>query len=215
MVRHVKGAQRKEMQQWAIDEQKLDDARKLRGIYFVDPDDGEFKETIKNATKRLEIPMKAALPEKLKATKSSYRHRETDSGPDKIQKSRHACLIEAHEPTTKRLERTLSKDHEDHIADLGFSSLSHYTLGHKFVPMPQELKIPDAESAVDKEWEKLEKLPAWQLTRVKSKSEVTLEAQSDRKKVHFCYADGHLSKMRSWNKSIKSSKASLCSEVTL
>ena len=35
---------------------------KLRGIYFVDPEDKEFKETIKNARKKLETPMAPALP---------------------------------------------------------------------------------------------------------------------------------------------------------
>ena len=68
-----------------------------------------------------------------------------------IQKSMHACIVEAHESTRKRLERTLSKDHDDHIAEKGFNSLSHYNLAHKFVPMPQALKIPGAQSAVDKE----------------------------------------------------------------
>ena len=32
----------------------LENARKLRGIYFIDPEDMEFKETIKNARKKLE-----------------------------------------------------------------------------------------------------------------------------------------------------------------
>ena len=35
----------------------LDNARKLRGIYFIDPEDKEFKETIKNAPKKLETPV--------------------------------------------------------------------------------------------------------------------------------------------------------------
>ena len=33
---------------------QLENARKLRGIYFIDPEDKEFKETIKNARKNLE-----------------------------------------------------------------------------------------------------------------------------------------------------------------
>ena len=37
----------------------------------------------------------------------------------------------------------------------------------------------------DKERKKLETRPAWQLDRVKSKKEVSLEAQRDKKKVHF------------------------------
>ena len=31
------------------------------------------------------------------------------------------------------------------------------------------MKIPDAKAAVDKEWEKLENLLSWQMTKVKSK----------------------------------------------
>ena len=30
--------------------------RRLRGIYFIDPEDKEFKETIKNVRKKLETP---------------------------------------------------------------------------------------------------------------------------------------------------------------
>ena len=55
--------------------------------------------------------------------------------------------------------------------------MTHYNLVHKFIPMPQAMKIPDAQAAVDKEWKKLEKS--------KSKEEVILEAQRDKKKVHF------------------------------
>ena len=39
------------------------------------------------------------------------------------------------------------------------------------------MKIPDTEAAVDKEWEKLEKLTAWQMYKVKSKKDVILEAK--------------------------------------
>ena len=36
---------------------KLDNARRFRPIYFIDFEDKEFKETIKNAHKKLETPM--------------------------------------------------------------------------------------------------------------------------------------------------------------
>ena len=75
------------------------------------------------------------------------------------------------------MERTQQTYHEDRIAVEGFNSLSHYNLVRKFVPMPQAMKSPDAKAAVDKKWKKLEKLPAWQLTKVRSKKEVILEAQ--------------------------------------
>ena len=40
-------------------------------------------------------------------------------------------------------------------------------LVHKFIPMPQAMKIHAAKAAFDKEWEKLEKIPAWDLTSQK------------------------------------------------
>ena len=51
--------------------------------------------------------------------------------------------------------------------------------------MPQAMKIPAAKAAVDKEWEKLEKIPAWDLTEVRSKSEVIDEARTKGRTVHF------------------------------
>ena len=55
----------------------------------------------------------------------------------------------------------------------------------KFIPMPQAMKIPAAKAAVDKEWEKLEKISAWNLTKVKSKKEVIDEARTSGATVHF------------------------------
>ena len=85
-------------------------------------------------------------------------------------KSKHASIVEAHESTRKRLEITLPKDHEDRIAGGEFNWLGHHNLVHKFISMDRAMRIPDAKAAVDKEWEKLEKLPAWQMTRVRSKN---------------------------------------------
>ena len=93
--------------------------------------------------------------------------------------------MEAHESTRKRLESSLPKGHEDHVAGKGYNSMTHYNLVHKFILVPQAMKIPDAKAAVDKEWKKFETIPAWQLEKVKSKREVILKAQRDKKKVHF------------------------------
>ena len=51
--------------------------------------------------------------------------------------------------------------------------------------MPQAIKFTAAKAAVDKEWEKLEKILAWDLTRVRSKPEVIDEARTKGAKVHF------------------------------
>ena len=48
------------------------------------------------------------------------------------------------------------------------------------------MKIPAAKAAVDKEWEKLEKIPAWDITIVRNKSELIDEARTKGAKVlHF------------------------------
>ena len=51
--------------------------------------------------------------------------------------------------------------------------------------MPQAMNTPNAKTAVDKEWKKLETTPAWQLEKVKCKRDVILEAQKDKTKDHF------------------------------
>ena len=83
------------------------------------------------------------------------------------------------------MESSLPTKHEDHIAGTGLTSMTHYNLVHKFIPMPQGMNIQDAKAAVNIEWEKLETIPAWQLEKVQSKKEVILEARRDNKKVHF------------------------------
>ena len=47
------------------------------------------------------------------------------------------------------------------------------------------MKIPAAKAAVDKEWDRLEKIPAWDLTKVRNKSEVIDEARTKGVKAHF------------------------------
>ena len=43
-------ANRKEKPKWAIEKPKLDNARKLHVIFFIEPDDEEFERTMKIAT---------------------------------------------------------------------------------------------------------------------------------------------------------------------
>ena len=86
-------------------------------------------------------------------------------------KSKFACILEASESTRLRMEESLPNYNEDHTAGKGDKSLKHYNLVHKYIPVPQAMKIPAAKAAVDKEWEKLEKIPAWDLTKVRSKPE--------------------------------------------
>ena len=47
------------------------------------------------------------------------------------------------------------------------------------------MKIPAAKAAVDKEWEQLEKISAWNLTKVKSVKQVIDEAKTSGASVLF------------------------------
>ena len=100
-------------------------------------------------------------------------------------KSKFPCTLEARESTRMRMEESLPKYHEDHIAGRGDNSPQHYNLVHKSILMPQAMKIPAAQAAVDKEWEKLQKIPAWDITKVRNKSEVIDDARTKGRKVHF------------------------------
>ena len=88
-----KNAKLKEKQKWSHEKLHLDNARKLRGIYFIDPEDKEFKETIKNVRKKFETPMAPAM-----------------------------CILEASESTRLRMGESLPNHHEDHIAGKGNNS---------------------------------------------------------------------------------------------
>ena len=83
------------------------------------------------------------------------------------------------------MEESIPKYHEDHFAGKGDNSLQHYNLVRKVIPIPQAMKIPAAKAAVDKQWEKLEKIPAWDLTKVRNKLEVIDEAMTKGIRVHF------------------------------
>ena len=94
--------------------------------------------------------MLAAMPSK-KRTKNRTGFQETEAKScesNKIpKKTRHACIVEAHEFTRQCLESSLPKDHEDPIAGKGYNSVTQYNLVHKFIPMPQAMKTRDANAA--------------------------------------------------------------------
>ena len=56
-----KARQAEGKQKWSNEKLHLENARKLRGIYFIDPEDKEFKETSKNAREKLETSVAPAM----------------------------------------------------------------------------------------------------------------------------------------------------------
>ena len=142
-----KHAKLKEKQKWSNEKLHLEKARKLRGIYFIDPEDTEFKETLKNARKKLETSVALAMPCKIM--------KNCGNGASNKIKTKLACILEADESTRLRMGNSMPNYHEDHIAGKGENSLQHCNLIHKFIPMPQAMKNPAAKAAVDKEIEKI------------------------------------------------------------
>ena len=102
-----KNAKLKERKKWSNEKLHLENARKLRGIYFIDPEDEEFKETIKNVRKKLETSVAPAMPCKIMKNCGS-------DGYNKI-KTKLACILEADESTRMGMGNSIPHHHEDHI----------------------------------------------------------------------------------------------------
>ena len=111
-----KNVKLKEKQKWSNEKFHLDNVRKLRGIYFIDPEDKEFKETIKNARKKLEASVAPVMPCKIMK-------KNCGSGASNKIKTRLACILEADESKRLRMGESLPNHHEDHIAGKGNNSL--------------------------------------------------------------------------------------------
>ena len=128
---------------------------------LVAQEDEEYKETIKNARRKLEVHMDAAMPCKMK-TKCLTCSPESEAKPDapnNVPKTKN--LMNPQDSEWNHLYQKVTKTN---------NSMNHYNFVHKVTPMPQVVKNPDAKAAVEK---------------VKSKKKVILEAQRDKRKVHF------------------------------
>ena len=77
-------------------------------MYFIDPEDKEFKETTGNARKKLETPIGPAM---LCKTCKKSMNGETRSKTNDF-KSKFACILEASESTRLRMQESLPNYHE-------------------------------------------------------------------------------------------------------
>ena len=96
---------------------KLDNARRLRGFFFIDPQDVEFKDIMKHARRILEIAIPAVMP--CKFQRENYR--ETCRTVEE-HKTKNACIVEADESMSIRRKEAPHRHHEDHIAGKGMKS---------------------------------------------------------------------------------------------
>ena len=133
-----KAAQNRERQEWAKEKPKLDNARKMRGSYFIDPDDQEYKDILKNARRKLERPM---APVPCKRQKSITKViAKSNSASEENSKTVYSSKVESHESTRQRAESSASKHHKDHIVGKGFTSKSHLQIGTQVHPVMKSTK---------------------------------------------------------------------------
>ena len=173
----------------------VDESRNVSDSWMgFDPSDEVYKDVIKTARRKLKTPEAAAVPRKRAFPFACMRETVVPNTKTKGSegRSKFSCISEAHESTRQRVESVTKRIHEEHIAGKGPNSVLHYNFVHKSIPMPQAMKIPDAKAAVDKEWKKLETIPAWDVRKVKSKKEVIKEAQK-KQQSSLCFIDGLMS----------------------
>ena len=87
--------------------------RRLREIYFVDPVDQDYEETLKHATRKLERPLAVAISCKRKARTGNTKVVEEEIAPQNVKKKNYGCTVESHESTRPRVESSLPAKHEE------------------------------------------------------------------------------------------------------
>ena len=131
--------------------------------------------------------------------------------------TKYACVVDADESTRPRLEGAGHKPHQDHITAKGMNSMAQLQSFSQIHSDASSNKIPHAKAAVEKECEKLEKIPAWQLTKVRNKKRRWSMKQGVREEKFILRHEWTfvILRIRSWNLNIKNTEEESCSEVTL
>ena len=104
-------SKRKEKQKWAIEKPKLDSARMLCGIYYIDPDDEEFKDIMKMRVESWKFRCQLQCLANFNVT---------GTGKPVVQlkntRQNTLVLLKPMNAMRKRMEGSLHKNHDDHIA---------------------------------------------------------------------------------------------------
>ena len=126
-----KNAKLKEKQKWSNEKLHLENAWKLRRIYFIDPEDKEFEKPSRTSVRSWKHQSLLLCLAKLWRRIVGVVH-----------PTRLACILEACESTKFRMGEPLPILHEDILLEKEKIPDSTNNLVHKFIPMPQVMKIP-------------------------------------------------------------------------
>ena len=86
-----KPAHKQEKPEWAVENPKLDNARKLRGFFFIDPEYEEYKETMKNARRNSKLLWKRLCFARWRQPNVFDELRETVSSGDTLPHKKTKC----------------------------------------------------------------------------------------------------------------------------
>ena len=127
-TRFGKAARRRENQEWAVEEPKLEYARNSRRIYSIDSGDENYKDFIKNAKRKLEKPTATATPCQREFSKASVR-KLMESGAE----TEFSCIAEIDETTRQRNDFSTHRIHNGHNAGKEQNSVVYCNLFAKQV----------------------------------------------------------------------------------
>ena len=173
--------QQREQQQWAIERPKCDKAGKLRGIYFIDPNEGTSRwiHVVRGAADEKSGNIKA----RLFVARDLVRNVKNNSTNVLFEKPK---IDNAHASTRTRTEKTQQKDHEDHTAGEGVQLVASLKSCAQVHSHASNNENPGCESNSGQRIGK-----AWTIAglandqKIKSKTEVMKEAHKEQRTVHF------------------------------
>ena len=128
-------------QKWAIEKPKHDNARQLRGMNI------SSNQTMKSLSSQ-RMPLGKSWSSDASSNVFQNRDEEQWRNPPQYWETQDKIVVDADESTRPRLEGAAHEHHQDRIIGKGMKSVHHYSLIHKFIPMLQAIKIPDAKAAV-------------------------------------------------------------------
>ena len=164
---------------WEIEGTKRDKAREQRGIKFVPEEEiDEYTKILAEAYQKLALPEVPSMPILLFPTEKEHPINPASRTGSYSQSAGGNPIgdqpIQRAAPIAK---------HQENVADKGFVSESWMAMVH--TPVKDWQKREDARKAVDKEWDKLADKKAWILESVREYEDVSKEATSKGKTVHF------------------------------
>ena len=104
-----KAAQNREKQECAKENSKLDKARRLRRIYFIDPDDEEYKDIVTIAREKLERDLWHQPCFVKRPPKGITKCAESDIAYETTPKTLYGCKVESHESTRQLVDASQQK----------------------------------------------------------------------------------------------------------